>query len=205
MEHFSVTGMSCAACSAHVEKAVLKVEGVTSCTVSLLTNSMSVEGTASPEKIISAVENAGYGASLKGAEEKRADDSLKDAETPKLLIRLISSLVFLILLMYISMGHMMWNWPLPAFLADNHVAEGLVQLILSAIIMVINQRFFISGFKSLWRRAPNMDALVALGSMAAFIYSVVALFLMSNAQLNHDHAAVMKYMDEFYFESAAPF
>ena len=197
--------MSCAACSAHVEKAVSKVEGVTSCTVSLLTNSMSVEGTATPEQIIAAVKGAGYGAELKGAKksEKSAPDELKDRETPRLLVRLVASLVFLALLMYISMGHMMWNWPLPAFLAENHVATGLIQLLLSAIIMVINQRFFISGFKSLWRRAPNMDALVALGSSAAFIYSVVALFLMTNAQLHGDHAAVMKYMDEFYFESAA--
>ena len=204
MDQYTVTGMSCAACSAHVEKAVSKVEGVTSCTVSLLTNSMSVEGTATPEQIINAVKNAGYGAELKGAKTEKAasDDGLKDRETPKLLVRLISSLVFLVLLMYISMGHMMWNWPLPPFLADDHVAMGLIQLLLSAVIMVINQKFFISGFKSLWRRAPNMDALVALGSSAAFVYSVVALFLMSNAQLHGDHAAVMKYMDEFYFESA---
>ena len=204
MEQYTVTGMSCAACSAHVEKAVSKVEGVTSCTVSLLTNSMSVEGTATPERIISAVKAAGYGAELKGAKpEKSAPDELKDRETPRLLVRLISSLVFLALLMYISMGHMMWNWPLPSFLADDHVGTGLIQLLLSAIIMVINQKFFISGFKSLWRRAPNMDALVALGSSAAFVYSVVALFLMSNAHVHGDHAAVMKYMDEFYFESAA--
>ena len=205
MEQYTVTGMSCAACSAHVEKAVSKVEGVTSCTVSLLTNSLSVEGTATPEQIISAVKNAGYGAELKGAKSEKSpsDDELRDRETPKLLIRLISSLIFLVLLMYISMGHMMWNWWLPTFLADDHVAMGLVQLLLSAVIMVINQKFFISGFKSLWRRAPNMDALVALGSMAAFIYSVVALFLMSNAQMHHDHETVMKYMDEFYFESAA--
>lgn len=207
MEQYSITGMSCAACSAHVEKAVAKVAGVTSCAVSLLTNSMTVEGTATSAEIISAVKNAGYGAELKGANgksEKTASvDGLKDGETPKLLARLISSLVFLALLMYISMGHMMWSWPLPAFLSDNHVSMGLVQLILSAIIMVINQKFFVSGFKSLWRRAPNMDALVALGSSAAFIYSVVALFLMSAAQLKGDHTAVMAYMDEFYFESAA--
>ena len=206
MEQYTVTGMSCAACSAHVEKAVKKVDGVTSCTVSLLTNSMSVEGTATPEQIISAVKGAGYGAELKGAKAENgkssSDDGLKDRETSKLLIRLVSSLIFLALLMYISMGHMMWNWPLPPFLADDHVAMGLIQLILSAIIIVINQKFFISGFKSLWRRAPNMDALVALGSTAAFVYSVVALFLMSNAQLHGDHAAVMEYMDEFYFESA---
>ena len=207
MEQYSITGMSCAACSAHVEKAVLKVAGVTSCSVSLLTNSMSVEGTASPAEIIAAVKNAGYGAELKGAKGENGkaakDDDLKDRDTPKMLARLICSLVFLVLLMYISMGHMMWNWPLPKRLSDNHVAIGLVQLILSAIIMVINQKFFISGFKSLWRRAPNMDALVALGSSAAFIYSTVALFLMTGAQHNGDHAAVMAYMDEFYFESAA--
>ena len=197
--------MSCAACSAHVEKAVSKVAGVTSCTVSLLTNSMSVEGTASPEDIISAVKSAGYGAELKGAkkESSKTDDGLKDRETPKLLVRLIVSLVFLIILMYMSMGHMMWGWWLPDFLANNHVAMGLAQLLLSVIIMVINQKFFISGFKSLWRRAPNMDALVALGSSAAFIYSVVALFLMTDAQVHGNHMAVMAYMDEFYFESAA--
>ena len=205
MEQYTVTGMSCAACSAHVEKAVSKVEGVTSCTVSLLTNSMTVEGTATPVKIIAAVKAAGYGAELKGAKSKNkiADDGLKDRETPKMLIRLITSLIFLALLMYISMGHMMWNWRLPPFFDGNHVAMGLVQLLLCVIIMVINQKFFISGFKSLWRRAPNMDALVALGSTAAFIYSVVALFLMTDAQVHGDHAAVMKYMDEFYFESAA--
>ena len=207
MEHYSITGMSCAACSAHVEKAVKKVAGVTSCSVSLLTNSMSVEGTATPAEIISAVKGAGYGAELKGAQNDRtktaSDDDLKDRETPKLLARLITSLVFLVLLMYISMGHMMWGWPLPSFLADNHVAMGLIQLILCVIIMVINQRFFISGFKSLWRRAPNMDTLVSLGASAAFIYSVVALFLMTDAQLHGDHMAVMAYMDEFYFESAA--
>ena len=206
MEQYSITGMSCAACSAHVERAVSKVEGVTSCSVSLLTNSMSVEGSATSEQIIAAVKAAGYGAELKGAKTESGkhstEDDLKDRETPKLLARLISSLVFLLLLMYISMGHMMWNWPLPKFLGGDHVSMGLIQLLLSAIIMVINQKFFISGFKSLWRRAPNMDALVALGSSAAFIYSVVALFLMSNAQAGGDHAAVMKYMDEFYFESA---
>ena len=206
MERYSVTGMSCAACSAHVEKAVLKVEGVTSCTVSLLTNSMSVEGTASPEQIISAVKAAGYGAELKGAkgESKNSPaDELKDKETPKLLIRLIFSLVFLAVLMYISMGHMMWNWPLPRFFDGNHIAMGLVQLILCVIIMVINQKFFISGFKSLIKRAPNMDALVALGSTAAFVYSVVALFLMTDAQVKGGAMDAMPYMDEFYFESAA--
>ncbi|MCH5161440.1 MAG: heavy metal translocating P-type ATPase [Clostridiales bacterium] len=207
MDQYSITGMSCAACSAHVERAVKKVAGVTSCSVSLLTNSMSVDGTATSAEIIAAVVNAGYGAELKGGKSESGKsasvDELKDSETPKLLVRLISSLVFLVLLMYISMGHMMWGWKLPSFLAHNHVAMGLVQLILSAIIMVINQKFFVSGFKSLWRRAPNMDALVALGSSAAFIYSVVALFLMSDAQLHGNHAAVMAYMDEFYFESAA--
>ena len=204
MEQYSVTGMSCAACSAHVEKAVSKVEGVTSCTVSLLTNSMSVEGTASPAEIIAAVKGAGYGAELKGAKkESGKSDDLKDRETPKLLARFIASLVFLLPLMYITMGHMMWSWPLPAFFNGNHVAMGLVQLLLCVIIMVINQKFFVSGFKSLWRRAPNMDALVALGSSAAFVYSVVALFLMTDAQVNGGAMAAMPYMDEFYFESAA--
>ena len=206
MEQYSITGMSCAACSAHVEKAVSKVKGVTSCTVSLLTNSMSVEGTASSSEIIAAVKAAGYGAELKGANGeigKSADDDLKDRETPKLLARLISSLVFLLPLMYITMGHMMWGWPLPPFFDGNHVAMGLVQLLLCVIIMVINNKFFISGFKSLWRRAPNMDALVALGSSAAFLYSIVALFLMTDAQVNGGAMAAMPYMDEFYFESAA--
>ena len=198
--------MSCAACSAHVEKAVKKVEGVTSCTVSLLTNSMSVEGTATPAQIISAVKAAGYGAELKGANKqsgKTSDDDLKDRETPRLLARFIASLIFLLPLMYITMGHMMLNWPLPPFFNGNHVAMGLVQLLLCVIIMVINQKFFVSGFKSLWRRAPNMDALVSLGASAAFIYSVVALFLMTDAQVHGNHMAVMAYMDEFYFESAA--
>ena len=207
MEQYSVTGMSCAACSARVEKAVSKVEGVTSVSVSLLTNSMGVEGTASPEAVIAAVKNAGYGATLKSAKHESArtasDDSLKDTETPKLLARLLTSLVFLLLLMYLSMGHMMWGWPLPSFLNGNHVAMGLIQLLLCVIIMVINQRFFVNGFKSLAKRAPNMDALVALGATAAFIYSVVALFLMTDAQVKGDAAAVMAYMDEFYFESAA--
>ena len=207
MEHYSITGMSCAACSAHVEKAVSKVEGVTSCTVSLLTNSMSVEGTATPDQIISAVKGAGYGAELKGAKSESgktaSDDGLKDRETPKLLARFIASLVFLLPLMYISMGHMMWDWPLPPFFDNNHVAMGLVQLLLCVIVMVINQKFFISGFKSLWRRAPNMDALVALGASAAFIYSVVALLLMTGAQVTGGAMEAMPYMDEFYFESAA--
>ena len=209
MEQYTVTGMSCAACSARVEKAVSKVPGVTSCSVSLLTNSMGVEGTAQTQAIISAVEEAGYGAALKGAEETTAggtpdlEDALKDRETPVLKRRLIASLGFLIVLMYLSMGHMMWGWPVPSFLEGNHVAMGLIQLLLSAIIMVINQRFFISGFKSLWHRAPNMDTLVALGSGASFVYSTYALFAMTGAQMRGDMAAVMGYMHEFYFESAA--
>ena len=207
MEQYTVTGMSCAACSARVEKAVSKVPGVTSCSVSLLTNSMGVEGTASPESIIAAVEEAGYGASQKGTAAKKTvsagEDALADHETPALLRRLVASLVFLAVLMYISMGHMMWNWPLPAALADNHVAMGLIQLLLTAAVMVINQRFFISGFKSLIHRAPNMDTLVALGAGAAFVYSTYALFAMTDAQLHGDMNAVMTYMHEFYFESAA--
>ena len=206
MEQYSVTGMSCAACSARVEKAVSKVEGVTSCSVSLLTNSMGVEGTASPEAIIAAVKNAGYGAQLKGAKKESgktvSDDDLKDRETPKLLARFVVSLVFLLPLMYITMGHMMLGWPLPSFFEGNHVAMGLVQLLLCVIIMVINQKFFINGFKSLWKRSPNMDALVALGATAAFLYSVVALFLMTNAQVKGGPMDAMPYMDEFYFESA---
>ncbi|MCD8345342.1 MAG: heavy metal translocating P-type ATPase [Oscillospiraceae bacterium] len=206
MTQYNVTGMSCAACSARVEKAVSKVEGVSSCSVSLLTNSMGVEGTASPASVISAVEGAGYGASLKGAEKAAASedvDSLKDTETPKLKRRLIASLVFLIVLLYFSMGHMMFGFPLPEFFSDNHVAMGLVQLLLTVAIMVINQKFFISGFKGLIHRAPNMDTLVALGSSAAFVYSTYALFMMTDAQVRGDMAAVMEYMDEFYFESAA--
>ncbi len=207
MQKYDVTGMSCAACSARVEKAVKKVDGVTSCSVSLLTNSMGVEGTASSDKIIAAVKAAGYGASLSGgAKQKSGDvgsDTLKDTETPALLRRLIASVVFLVVLMYISMGHMMWGWPLPEILAHNHVAQGLIQLILTAIIMVINQKFFISGFKGLIHRSPNMDTLVALGSGAAFVYSTYALFAMTQAQLVGDHAAVMSYMHEMYFESAA--
>ena len=207
MQQYTVTGMSCAACSARVEKAVSKVPGVTSCSVSLLTNSMGVEGNASPENIIAAVEEAGYGASEKGAASEKqtsaGDDVLADHETPALIKRLISSLIFLIALMYLSMGHMMWNWPVPSVLADNHIAMGLIQLLLTGIIMVINQRFFVSGFKSLWHRAPNMDTLVALGAGAAFVYSTYALFAMTGAQLNGDMDAVMRYMHEFYFESAA--
>ena len=211
MKQYVVTGMSCAACSARVEKAVSKVEGVSSCSVSLLTNSMGVEGTAKPEDIIAAVEAAGYGASVKGEsgqkgrgpEDKAGEELLADRETPVLKRRLAASLGFLIVLMYVSMGHMMWGWPLPEILAENHVAVGLVQLLLTGIVMVINQKFFISGFKSLWNKAPNMDTLVALGSGASFLYSVYALFAMTDAQMRGDMAGVMEYMHEFYFESAA--
>ncbi|CDE46739.1 copper-(Or silver)-translocating P-type ATPase [Clostridium sp. CAG:411] len=207
MKQYNVTGMSCAACSARVEKAVTKLEGVSACSVSLLTNSMGVEGDVAPETVIRAVEEAGYGASLKGKEKKQSvseqEESLKDRETPVLKKRLFSSIIFLIILMYISMGHMMWNWPLPAFFMDNHVAMGLLQLLLTVIIMVINQRFFISGFKSLFHKAPNMDTLVALGASAAFVYSTYALFAMTDAQVKGDMDAVMHYMHEFYFESAA--
>ena len=208
MEQYNVTGMSCAACSARVEKAVGKVPGVTSCSVSLLTNSMGVEGSAAAEEIIAAVEGAGYGASRKGAEKAAAgpaasEAALEDHETPLLKKRLYSSLVFLAILMYFSMGHMMWNWPVPAFLHGNHVAMGLLQLLLTTAVMVINQKFFISGFKSLWHRAPNMDTLVALGASAAFAYSTYALFAMTSAQVRGDTEAVMGYMMEFYFESAA--
>lgn len=205
MKQYNVTGMSCASCVARVEKAVNKVEGVTSCSVNLLTNSMSVDGDVKSSDVISAVEKAGYGASLKGnssKENKSNDEPLKDTETPKLKKRLFSSLVFLLLLMYISMGHMMWGFPLPSVLANNHIAMGLIQLLLTGIIMLINQKFFISGFKALIHRSPNMDTLVALGAGASFIYSVYALFAMTNAQVNNDMSLVMKYMDEFYFESA---
>lgn len=205
MKQYNVTGMSCASCVARVEKAVNKVDGVTSCSVNLLTNSMSVDGDVKSSDVISAVEKAGYGASLKGnssKENKTNDEPLKDTETPKLKKRLFSSLVFLILLMYISMGHMMWGFPLPSILANNHIAMGLIQLLLTGIIMVINQKFFISGFKALIHRSPNMDTLVALGAGVSFIYSVYALFAMTNAQVNNDMSLVMKYMDEFYFESA---
>lgn len=197
--------MSCAACSSRVEKAVSKVEGVQSCSVSLLTNSMGVEGSASDESIIAAVEKAGYGASVAGAEKKQSaeTDQLKDKDTPVLMHRLIASVGFLVVLMYISMGHMMWGWPLPAFFADNHIAMGLVQLLLCVIIMVINQKFFINGFKGLIHRSPNMDTLVALGSGASFVYSVYALFAMTDAQVKGNAELVMSYMHEFYFESAA--
>lgn len=215
MDQYTVTGMSCAACSARVEKAVSKVPGVTACSVSLLTNSMGVEGNVSPEAVIAAVEEAGYGAAEKrqnargaGAgtanrAEARADDALKDRDTPVLKRRLFASLGFLLVLMYFSMGHMMWNWPVPAFFAENHVAMGLLQLILTTIVMVINQKFFISGFKGLIHRAPNMDTLVALGSGASMVYSVYALFAMTDAQVKGNMAGVMEYMHEFYFESAA--
>ena len=217
MKQYTVTGMSCAACSARVEKAVSKVDGVTSCSVSLLTNSMGVEGSATDAQIVEAVEQAGYGASPKGTatesendkannsleQLKVAQDALVDRETPKLVNRLIASLIFLVVLMYFSMGHMMWGWPLPEFFNGNHVAMGLLQLLLTVAVMVINQKFFISGFKGLIHGAPNMDTLVALGSAASFGYSVYALFAMTAAQVNGDMDAVMSYMHEFYFESAA--
>ncbi len=207
MEQYTVTGMSCAACSARVEKAVSAVPGVTSCSVSLLTNSMGVEGTASAEAVVSAVQAAGYGASLKGAScaptAAAQEDALADRETPALKRRLIASLGFLLALMYVSMGHMMWGWPLPACLADNHVAMGLLQMLLTIAVMVINQKFFINGFRSLLHGAPNMDTLVALGAAASFGYSTYALFAMTGAQVRGDAAAVMQYMHEFYFESAA--
>ena len=221
MKQFNVTGMSCAACSARVEKAVSKVSGVTSCSVSLLTNSMGIEGNASDEAIIEAVVNAGYGASLKSqaksdsssgtssgfggqkGQSSNAEDSLRDRETPLLIKRLLSSIIFLLPLMYVSMGHMMWKWPLPSFFDGNHVAMGLVQLLLSAIVMIINQKFFVSGFKSLLHRTPNMDTLVALGSASAFVYSVWAIFAMTGAVVAGNEEAVMTYMHEFYFETAA--
>ena len=209
MEQYNVTGMSCAACSARVEKAVKKVPGVTSCSVSLLTNSMGVEGTASPAAILSAVQEAGYGASPKNASASKTSDAstdldaLADHETPKLKRRLIASLGFLLVLMYFSMGHMMWGWPLPHWFDGNHVAMGLVQLLLAGIVMVINQKFFINGFKGLIHGAPNMDTLVALGSMASFVWSTYALFAMTRAQVDGNDELVMHYMMEFYFESAA--
>ena len=210
MEQYQVTGMTCAACSNRVEKAVSAVPGVESCSVSLLTNSMGVSGTASPEAVIAAVENAGYGAALKGAARQspaasasEEEEALRDHETPKLKRRLFASIGFLVVLMYVSMGHHMWGAPLPAFFEGNPIAIGLVQMILAAIVMLINQRFFVSGFKSLWHRAPNMDTLVALGSAASFVWSVYALFAMSGAAVRGDSAAAMAYMDEFYFESAA--
>ncbi|MBQ5666987.1 MAG: heavy metal translocating P-type ATPase, partial [Oscillospiraceae bacterium] len=206
MEQYNVTGMSCAACSARVEKAVSAVEGVTSCSVSLLTNSMGVEGAAKPEEIISAVEKAGYGASLKTEEKGKKQnkaDALEDKETPVLKKRLIASLGFLAALMYISMGHTMWGWPLPEFLAKNCIAIGLAQLLLSGIVMVINQKFFISGFKGLLHKAPNMDTLVALGSGASFVYSVYALYMMTEKAIAGNMTGAHHYLHEFYFESAA--
>ena len=205
MEQFKVTGMHCAACSARVEKAVLKVPGVTSCAVSLLTNSMGVEGDADAQTIISAVKQAGYGAALNGENEssEAAEAGLEDTDTPVLRKRLIASIVFLVVLMYFSMGHMMWGWPLPKWFDGNHVAMGLLQMILAAIIMIINQHFFINGFKGLINRSPNMDTLVALGSMASFVWSVYVLFAMTGAQAAGDEKAVMDYMMDFYFESAA--
>lgn len=207
MEQYNVTGMSCAACSARVEKAVSKVEGVTSCSVSLLTNSMGVKGTASPDAIIDAVTKAGYGASLKGGDTAQTaspdKSALEDHDTPVLKKRLIASVGFLAVLMYVSMGHMMWNWPLPSFFNGNHIAMGLVQMLLTIIFMVINRKFFVSGFQSLLHRSPNMDTLVALGSGAAFVYSTYALFAMTDAQVKGNMDAVMNYMHEFYFESAA--
>ena len=207
MEQYNVTGMSCAACVARVEKAVNSVEGVTGCAVSLLTNSMGVEGTASSQEIIKAVTDAGYGASLKKSAGKSNqpdyEDALKDTETPKLKKRLIASVILLIPLMYVSMGHMMWNWPVPSFMNGNHIAMGLYQLLIAGLIMVINQKFFISGFKGLVHRSPNMDTLVALGATASFCYSVYALFAMSEAVLTSNHQKVMYFMDQFYFESAA--
>ena len=208
MQKYDVTGMSCAACSARVEKVVRNVDGVTDVAVNLLTNSMNVEGTAAPSDIIQAVTQAGYGASLQGGEQNTSapafdEEALNDHETPKLRKRLIASVVILIPLMYVSMGHMMWNWPLPSFMAGNHVAMGLYQMLLTILVMIINQKFFISGFTSLLHKSPNMDTLVALGSGASFAYSTYALFAMTGAQMRMDMDAVMQYMDEFYFESAA--
>ena len=205
MEQYNVAGMTCAACQARVEKVVSKVPGVTSVSVSLLTTSMGVEGTATSADIVAAVEKAGYHASVKGAqmESSQGAEALADTETPKLLKRLIISLIFLMPLMYLSMGHMMWNWQLPGFLKNNHVGMGLAQLLFTVIIMVINQRFFISGFTSLIHRAPNMDTLVAMGATAAFGYSTYALFAMTVAQTAGNNKIVMSYMNEFYFESAA--
>lgn len=215
MEQYTVTGMSCAACSARVEKAVAKVPGVTACSVSLLTNSMGVEGSADPAAVIAAVEAAGYGAATKngkqqdgkeganGIAKNKEEELLKDRETPVLKRRLIASLGFLVVLMYFSMGHMMWGWPVPKILAENHVAMGLLQMLLTIAVMIVNQKFFVSGFKGLWHLAPNMDTLVALGSGASFVYSTYALFAMTEAQLRGDMEQVMGYMHEFYFESAA--
>ena len=207
MEQYTVTGMSCAACQARVEKAVSAVPGVTACSVSLLTNSMGVEGDVSPSQIIEAVANAGYGAEVKGTAKESSgsltariaaeEDALKDRETPKMRKRLIASLGFLLVLMYFSMGHMMWGWPLPSFFNGNHIAMGLIQMILAAIVMVINQKFFTSGFKSLAHGAPNMDTLIAMGSSAAFIYSTIMLFAMTRAQVDGNMELVDRYMMEF--------
>lgn len=208
MKQYKVTGMSCAACSARVEKAVSTVPGVTSCAVNLLTNSMNVEGTASDSNIIKAVVDAGYGASPKNSSVEQAqsnnfDDTFKDEETPKLIKRLVASVILLIPLMYESMGHMLWNWPLPTFLNNNHIGMGLYELVLATAIIVINQRFFISGFKGLIHRAPNMDTLVSLGATAAYCYSLVSLFAMSYYSSIGDNAHAASFMNEFYFESAA--
>ena len=207
MQQYIITGMSCAACAARVEKAVKEVSGVTACSVSLLTNAMGVEGTASPEEIIAAVENAGYGASLKGAEKAHGsvqeEDALADRETPVLKKRLITSIVLLIPLMYVSMGHMMWGWPLPVFFDGNHVAMGLVQMILSAAVLIVNRQFFISGTKALLHKAPNMDTLVSLGSGVSFVWSVGILFAMTRSVVDGNAEATSRYMMSFYFESAA--
>ena len=206
MEQYNVTGMSCAACQARVEKAVNEVEGVSSCAVNLLTNSMGVEGSASPEMIIKAVEAAGYGASLKGKNNIKSNDSEEpfvDKETPTMTKRLIASIILLIPLMYVSMGHMLFNWPLPGFLDNNHVAMGIYEMLIAGFIMVINQKFFISGFKGIINKSPNMDTLVALGATASYAYSVYAVFAMTEAVITNDTDLIMYYMDQFYFESAA--
>ena len=204
MEHFEITGMSCAACSSRVEKAVGSLEGVQECTVNLLTNSMIVEGRATREEITAAVKKAGYGVVEKPEDKKKTTgEDTTDKEVKKLRKRLVVSLVFLLVLMYFSMGHMMWNWPVPGFMEGNHVMMGLLQMLLTIVIMVINQKFFINGYQSLFRGAPNMDTLVALGASAAFGYSLYSLFAMTTAVMNQDHQAVMRYMNEFYFESAA--
>ena len=207
MKQYNVTGMSCAACQTRVEKAVSALDGVESCAVSLLTNSMGVEGSASPEEIMAAVEAAGYGASPKedvGAQKAvTSGDSIKDTETPRMKKRLIASVIILIPLMYVSMGHMLWDWPLPGFLRGNHVAMGLYQLILSGLVLVINQKFFISGFKGVIHKSPNMDTLVALGATASYAYSVVALFAMTGVMMDNNTDKVMYYMNQFYFEAAA--
>ena len=208
MKQYEITGMSCSSCSARVEKAVKKVKGVTSCSVNLLTNSMGVEGEVTEDEIIRAVTDAGYGARVKcGTDRQKMDEkegkNFRNQKTSLLKKRLFASLFFLFVLMYISMGHMMWNWPLPAAMANNYVAMGILQMLLTIVIMVINQKFFVNGFRSLWHRSPNMDTLVALGASAAFGYSVYALFAMTEAQIHMDMEKIMSYMHEFYFESAA--